>query len=268
MPNIRKHFLNPDASEFRFPNAVELLTEEAPPPQSARQPTDSPVLSPAADPTTPVDYARIQAEAILVAAHQDAEEIREAAERSIQAELDLLRKDAHAKGYQLGFAEGVADGHTQARQQLEQQAAAQEQEIKDFLETAAHFRDQVLEQAKEDLKNLSLAIAEKVIRVSLKSSGDILLRMIESATEKHKRCEWAYIYLAGCDLKSLAYTIPELTAALSHVSERVRIIPMADDESGTCIIELPDEIIDASISTQLATMKEILSNTGTDRDDG
>ncbi|MGE4275676.1 MAG: FliH/SctL family protein [Lawsonibacter sp.] len=216
----------------------------------------------------PIDYAKIQAEAILASAHQQAEEIQEAARQSIQAELDVLRNNAQAKGYQIGFTQGMADAQAQANRQLEQQAAAQEKEIKEFLEAAVHVRDQVLEQAKEDLKNLSLAIAEKVIRVSLKSCGDILLRMIESATEKHKRCEWAYIYLAGCDLKSLTYTIPELTAALSHVSERVRIIPMADDESGTCIIELPDEIIDASASTQLATMQEILSNTGTDRDGG
>lgn len=267
MLKIRKHFLNPSASEFVFPNAADLQVEEplsSPPTEQVVDPAIQP--EPTAS-TAPIDYAKIQAEAILASAHQQAEEIREAARQSIEAELDVLRKDAQAKGYQLGFTQGMADAKTQAKQQLEHQALTLETEIKEFLETAAHARDQVLEQAKEELKDLSLAIAEKVIRISLKSSGDILLRMIESAIEKHKRCEWAYIYLAGCDLKSLTYTVPQLTAALSHVSERVRIIPMADDESGTCIIELPDEIIDASVSTQLSTMKELLSNTGTDRDD-
>lgn len=268
MPNIRKHFLNPAASEFVFPNAVDLLVEEPLSPRPPQRQIDSLIQPEPTAPTAPIDYAKIQAEAILASAHQQAEEIREAARQSIDAELNVLRKDAQAKGYQIGFAEGMADAKAQAKQQLEQQAAAQVKEIKEFLETAVLARDQVLEQAKEELKDLSLAIAEKVIRISLKSSGDILLRMIESATEKHKRCEWAYIYLAGCDLKSLSYTIPELTGALSHLSERVRIIPMADDESGTCIIELPDEIIDASVSTQLSTMKELLSNTGTDKDGG
>ncbi|MEA4934009.1 MAG: FliH/SctL family protein [Lawsonibacter sp.] len=268
MPNIRKHFLNPATSEFVFPNAADLLVEEPLSPRPSHQRMDSLIQPDQADPTAPIDYAKIQAEAILASAHQQADEIRDAARQSVDAELNVLRKDAQAKGYQLGFTEGMADAQARAKQQLEQQASALENEIKEFLETAAHTRDQVLEQAKEELKDLSLAIAEKVIRISLKSSGDILLRMIESATEKHKRCEWAYIYLAGCDLKSLTYTMPELTAALSHLSERVRIIPMADDESGTCIIELPDEIIDASVSTQLSTMKELLSNTGTDRDDG
>ena len=55
-----------------------------------------------------------------------------------------------------------------------------------FLKEAVRARDQMLEDSKQELKELALAIAEKVIRVSLKSSGDILIRMIESATAKRR----------------------------------------------------------------------------------
>ena len=41
---------------------------------------------------------------------------------------------------------------------------------------------------------------------------------------------------------------------------------MADDESGTCIVELPDAILDASVSTQLANIREVLDSVGTDDD--
>ena len=53
-----------------------------------------------------------------------------------------------------------------------------------------------------------------------------------------------------------------LTAALSALSDRVRLIPMADDESGTCIIEMPDEIVDASAATQLDNLRTILMDAG------
>ena len=33
---------------------------------------------------------------------------------------------------------------------------------------------------------------------------------------------------------------------------------MGDEEDGTCIIETPEEIIDASVSTQMSTMRDIL----------
>ena len=36
---------------------------------------------------------------------------------------------------------------------------------------------------------------------------------------------------------------------------------MADDEAGTCIIEMPDEIIDASAATQLNNIRTMLSDT-------
>jgi flagellar assembly protein FliH len=53
--------------------------------------------------------------------------------------------------------------------------------------------------------------------------------------------------------------IPQnLATALSTLSDRVRIIPVADDEPGTCIIEMPDEIIDASASTQLNNLRGML----------
>ena len=116
------------------------------------------------------------------------------------------------------------------------------------------------------MKDLAVAIAEKVIRVSLKNSSDILLRMVDAATDTHKRCEWAHIYVADCDLNGKVYTAPELTAALGHISNRIRVIPMADDESGTCIVELPDVILDASVSTQMEKIKEVLDGVMPDRD--
>ena len=106
-----------------------------------------------------------------------------------------------------------------------------------------------------------MAVAETVICVSLKSSADVIARMIQSAIDKRKKKEWVHIYIAECDAKRLTQLPASLTGALSALSDRVRIIPMADDESGTCIIEMPDEIVDASVSTQLGNLRTILNDT-------
>lgn len=178
----------------------------------------------------------------------------------LEAELGELRNQARTEGYQAGFADGMAEGRQEARLQLEQMAAEQEKEVAAFLKDAVRVRDQLLEDSKQDLKELALAIAEKVIHVSLKSSGDILIRMIESATAKRRRCEWVQVYIADRDARASANTVPELTEALSRLSDRVRVIPMTGDESGTCIIEMPDEIIDASVSTQLDNLRGLISD--------
>ncbi len=52
----------------------------------------------------------------------------------------------------------------------------------------------------------------------------------------------------------------ELLESLSHLSDNVKIITMNNGDEGTCIIELPDEVIDASVGTQLENIKDILNN--------
>ncbi len=293
MPSIFKRFMKPKAESYVFTDASELGgDEEKREPETATDnlnsaadfqefgeaastaedwPAEEPEEEPAADseifstsepprPSTPVDFARVQAEAILAAARLEAEQIKEKALQDAEAEVHELYRAARADGYNGGFTEGMASAMSEAQSEIERQLAEQGAEFKRFLEAAVHSRDLVLQDTREDLRDLALAVAEKVIRVSLKSSGDILLRMIDSATEKHRRCEWVQIYIADCDTKNIALSTPELTAALGHLSNRIRIIPMADDESGTCIIEMPDEIIDASVSTQMDNIREVIQN--------
>ena len=42
---------------------------------------------------------------------------------------------------------------------------------------------------------------------------------------------------------------------LSHVSGNIKIVAMDHSEEGTCIIELPEEIIDVSVNTQIENIK-------------
>lgn len=271
MAGIFKRFVNIAADKYVFPDAEELAVTEpqAPGEEVREEPLDqeqekAAEKEPEPEPTA-IDFAQIQAEAILAQAEKDAEAAKAKALEEIQVELEELRRQASMDGYNAGYAQGMADGGREAQKLLEEKAAAQEREVQKFLKEAVRARDQLLEDSKQELKELALAIAEKVIRVSLKSSGDILIRMIESATAKRRRCEWVQIYIAGCDARASASTVPELTQALSRLSDRVRIIPMADDESGTCIIEMPDEILDVSVSTQMDNLRGLLSESEPDR---
>ncbi len=269
--------MRPKAIEYVFPDVGDLNldgTVEPPAPEESeesvqQEPGEAQAQAAEAKPEPgPIDYAELQAKKIIEDAQLEAEEYKAQARMEFEKELDGLRQDAREEGYSQGFSEGMLEARREAMAECEKQAAEQAKTVKKFLEDASKERIELIEQSKEELKDLALAIAEKVIRVSLRSSSDILLRMIESATDKHKRCEWAHIYIADCDTKVMALTIPELASALSHVSDRVRIIPMADDESGTCIIELPDEIIDASVSTQLDAIRGVMSSSGPDKGGG
>ena len=275
MPRIFKSFFGSIADDYVFRPASELEVEDKPPeeperPEAAAEsaaPPDAPDGSveredaPPVEPTPetdPLAFARVQAEAILADAEREAEEYKERLREELSAEAEAAKREAREEGYSRGYAEGMAQAMQEGKEECERMALEQVKAIESLLEAAARARDKMLDDSREELKNLAVAVAEKVIHISLKNSSDIILRMVDAATDTHKRCEWAHIYLADCDVGGKAYTVPELTSALSHIADRVRVIPMPEEESGTCIVEMPDVIYDASVSTQLETIKEVL----------
>lgn len=273
MPNVWKFISRPKAEPYRFPDAAELITEAPAPAPAPLSPGDeegpeagvSAAEPEPAEPLDPVSYAQIQADQILQDAERRAAEIVEQARQEAQEQSAALLEASRREGMEAGRAEGIALGVQQAveegRLERERQAEALERETAQFLERAAQTLDRQLDDNVEELRDLALAIAEKVVSVSLKSSSEVICRMIQAAIDKRKRREWVHIYIAECDAKQLVKIPQPLAAALSALSGRVRIIPMADDEPGTCIIEMPDEIIDASAATQLNNIRTMLSDT-------
>ena len=282
MPKIFKGLWGAEANNYIFQPAEELKVETdqpiknmgaarkepaSPAPRPASDSTPAPESEPPQESTPEVDplaFARVQAEAILEDARNEAEQYREQLRAEMEAEAEEARRAAREEGDQRGYAEGLAQSAQEGKEERERMAREQIKGIEAFLESAARARDRMLDDCREELKDLALTIAEKVIHVSLRNSSDIILRMVDAATDTHKRCEWAHVYVADCDVGGKAYTVPELTAALSHIAERVRVIPMPDEESGTCIVELPDVILDASVSTQLGNIKDVLDGAGPD----
>ena len=210
MRNILKGLLDPET--YRFPSAEELGLEEESPPEApgeeeayedtAPSPEgEEPVLEeeeappgeegPAAspEPSGPVQYAQLQAELILKRAREEAEELLANARAAAKAEQEEIRMGARDEGYREGYAQGIGKAMEDAQRDKEAVAARMEKEVQAFLEKADMAREEVLLQARDELLDLCIAVAEKVVRVSLKSSSEVIVRMIQTATERLKRQE-------------------------------------------------------------------------------
>lgn len=196
----------------------------------------------------------------LSQALRQSEEILEVA----RTEAEKIKEEARQKGYDMGFSEGKEEGYWQAHNENAQKFKEDRDVIREEIEkTISEFEElkrQMLYKHLEELKELSIAVAEKVMRVSLQSSGDIIKRMIVGATEKLSRTQWAKIYISKYDAELMVEGDAKLLNSLSFLSDNIKIITMEREEPGTCIIELPKEIIDASINTQLENIKGILNN--------
>lgn len=177
-----------------------------------------------------------------------------------------IRKKAYEDGYLQGMEKGCADGQEKAYNEQKKAIAGEyDLVLKKTAECAADIeeaKEKVLEQYMDDLKNIALAIGEKIVQTSLKSSESVVKNMILAATERLKRSAWAKIYVAdsgnekGMNIQGDADFLEEL----SHISDNVKVIVMEDVPPGTCIIELPQEVIDISVPTQLENIKEIINN--------
>lgn len=288
MRNILKGFLEPQAEPYILPNASDIhfeegisqfqlpnLDEEEPPPSETPVSEEAEVVmeeEPGMEepepepeqaekpkgPETPVQYAQLQAELILNQAREEAEELVAQARERALAEQEEIRAGARDEGYRDGYAQGTAKAMSDAVRDREATAARLEKEVQAFLEKASLAREEMILQSRDELVELCLAIAEKVVRVSLKSSSEVIVRMIQTATERMKRQEWVHIYISGCDVRQLSKISPALTSTLGALSQHIKIIPMGDGEDGTCIVETPDEIVDASVSTQMSNVRDVI----------
>ena len=282
MPNIFKRASQPKAEPYVFPRADELtvtggpeekpLEEQELPPEETEQAEKESTSEPeteenepekeAPDPEEePVSYAQIQAEHIVKDAHRQAEEILKKAEADAEVRAEAISEEARKQGYDDGYGAGMARAREDEKIRLEEQARALGADVQQFLNQAADALDRQLDENVDQLRDLAMAIAEKVVCISLKSSTEVISRMIQTALDKRKHKEWVHIYIAECDAKRMAHIPESLASTLSALSDRVRIIPMTDEESGTCIIEMPDEIIDASSGTQLNNIRNLLMDT-------
>ena len=277
MRNILKGFLEPKAEAYVLPDARDIrfegenfdLEEEAEEelPQEALDITvggeaeeEPPEPEPPPEPKkeTPVHYAQLQAELILNQAREEAEQILAQARQRAEAEQEEIRAGARDEGYREGYAQGIAKAMDDSIRDREATAARLEQEVQAFLEKASLAREEMILQSQDELLELCLSIAEKVVRVSLRSSSEVVVRMIQTATERMKRQEWVHIYISGCDARQVAQISPALTTTLGALSQHIKVVPMADDEGGTCIVETPEEIVDASVSTQMSNIRDVL----------
>ena len=276
MRNILKGFLEPKAEVYVLPDAKDIrfegenfdLEEEAE--ETPQEPLDvtiggeaeeeqaEPEPPPEPKKDTPVHYAQLQAELILNQAREEARQLLDQAREQALGEQEEIRAGARDEGYREGYAQGIAKAMDDAVRDREATAARLEKEVQAFLEKASLAREEMLLQTQDELLELCLSVAEKVVRVSLRSSSEVIVRMIQTATERMKRQEWVHIYISGCDNRQLAQISPALTSTLGALSQHIKVVPMGDDEGGTCIIETPEEIADASVSTQMSNIRDVL----------
>ncbi len=194
-------------------------------------------------------------EAIIQRALEEAARIKEEA----LEEAKTIRENAAKEGYAEGFDTGMAAARQQGEAERERQQDAFREEATKALNYIATAKQEVVRRYLDELKDVAVTIAEKVILVSLKSSGDVIKKMITSEVEKRKRTSWLRIYIDKEDYNLMMQADADAAEELSRVSDNVKFIVMDREDIGHLIIETPEEITDVSVDTQMDSIRDVVS---------
>jgi len=191
---------------------------------------------------------------------RQAQEVLDQAREEAEIVLQEAREKGHKEGYEAGFEEGRQKAYEDHKTELDAKMDEFQTTMGLTIKSVTDEKEKILEKYIDDLKKVTMTIAEKVIQTSLKSSGEIIKRMIVAAAGKLKKTQWVKIYVSQKDAGLMVQGDTGLLNELSHISGNVKIVAMEHAEDGTCIIELPEEVIDVSVNTQLENIKGILNN--------
>lgn len=207
-----------------------------------------------------IKEAEAEAQAIIEEAREQAAVMKQHAMRDAEDEISELKKKAYSEGYEKGSAEGREQALEESRAELQEQNKSLFEEVKVAITELERQKTDYIRQYNEEMKDLVIAIAEKVIKISLKSSSEVIRRMILSAVESSYRKQWAKIYISDHDANLMVREDADILDALRNVSDRIKIIVMENGEPGDLMVEYPDQAIDSGVNTQLQNIREIMEN--------
>lgn len=204
------------------------------------------------------EQAETKAAGLLKDASEQAEKILAQAREKAEALKAEAISNGREEGYQKGFESGFADGQAKVGQALKEQQEMFREKLEQALSSVETAKKASLEKYLEELKDCCLAVAEKVICISLKSSGQVIKHMLVAETEKLKKTDWVKIYMEKSDYSMMMEADSDVVKELSRLSDNIKFVVMDKGDSGSCIIEMPEEIVDMSVDTQLDNIRDLL----------
>jgi flagellar assembly protein FliH len=195
-------------------------------------------------------------ESIIEEANYERERIIEDSQKEAEAiilQSEKRREEIFNKAYQEGLKIGQDEGFKIG----EEEAGRLIHQMKEIITNAEQKRQNIIKEAEEDIVELAILIAKKIVKKELEIDKEIVIRNVKEALKKVSDREEITIRVNLNDLKLTEAHKEEFLKEVSGVKK----INIKDDptiEPGGCRIETDFGSVDADISTQLEEIKEAL----------
>jgi len=186
--------------------------------------------------------AQDEADKIISAAQEKARMIESDSRAAFETERKEAEEEGRAAGHEAGFVEGKAEV-----ERLIERAQTILQRVQDK-------RAEILEETEQEIINLVLLIAKKVVKVISENQKNVVVSNVVQALRKVKGRGNIIIKVNLADLKLST----EHTKDFIKLVEGARSIQILEDSSvdeGGCVIETDFGEIDARIASQFAELE-------------
>lgn len=197
---------------------------------------------------------------------------RETAEKS-KEEYEQARQHGYSDGFARGMEEGKKsgaetgrrEGYAEGKKKAEAENSRALDELTLMIETVEKSKTDVLQEFEGNLEELAFTMAKTILRRELSLDGSALRSIILAATDSYRNQTWLRIYVSDKAAGVLLKADGGIAKALKNVSDSVKIVAAPGMDDGGCIIEMPDQVIDAGIDSQLRKMKTAIESSGQDK---
>ena len=193
-------------------------------------------------------------EELLWRARNEAREIVEKADQVSKRLMDNAAQKAKIErknAQELGYAEGLKKGREEALAMTKTAIS----ELQLLLQSIEKEKEAVLKKHEDDLQELALGIARKVIDSELQKDDKAFLSIYKNAVQELSGQEWVKVSVSEFD-KEFATSNSELLKSMVRGAKSIKVIVLEGAPRGTCVVETPQSIADAGVETQIARIKE------------
>jgi len=190
-----------------------------------------------------IEKAREKARQILEDARRQAREIIEAARFTAKSERE------HA--FREGYREGQEKGYQDALQEKEREIA----EARELRQQALKQRDAILRGMENEILDLSLDIAEKILHIELDRNDQAFCALVSNAMEKICTSGVVTLRVSPSEYELVRQAKDVILAHAKGVKD-LNIVIDRFVEKGSCVIESANGTVDASLQTQLDKIRD------------
>jgi flagellar assembly protein FliH len=205
-------------------------------------------------PTIDPEYIRMQEERALQDAQMRADAVAQQMIAEAQHQREQILQQAQQEGIQLR-QQAMQDGYEAAYREMSGKIDDAMKQMELLLDQMQTQQQEFIEHYQNDLKVLAVDIAEKVLNKRIGENAQEMVELVRQAVSTIRGADWISVEVSD-QLQGLVELLNQELPALAK-GTRIDVVTK-DGPPGTCVVNTPEMVLDASVSVQLENLRGVL----------